>query len=81
MLKQWRTDRKLTLAEAAALLGICGKNPARTYQRYETGERSISDPVLIDRIEHATDGKITATHIQKWRLAMASQHSAPEAAE
>lgn len=61
--KQWRQDSKLSMAKAAAIAGVGGKNPARTWQRWETG---LLEPPLrvISAIEEASGGLVT---INSWR--------------
>lgn len=60
LLRTWREQQRLSCAEAAALLGISGRNPARTYQRLETGERRLTDLALLLRVQRVTRGKVTA---------------------
>jgi DNA-binding transcriptional regulator YdaS (Cro superfamily) len=69
-LASWRTsqDPKLTLAAAAQLLGIGGSNPARTYQRYETGENAV-DARLAGEIVRRTDGAVTYEDLANIRAA------------
>ncbi len=40
-LRAWRKAHSRTLADVARVLGITGKNPSRTVQRYETGAARI----------------------------------------
>lgn len=57
-LKNWRTGQKLTLAKAAALLGLEGVNPANTYRRLESGERRAG-PQTAEDIVKMTGGAVT----------------------
>ena len=66
-LKSWRTKQDLTLAEAAAKFGLGGPNPARSYQRIETGE-SRADADLVDVIRKVTGGKVTPADMHETRL-------------
>ncbi|WP_046601634.1 hypothetical protein [Neorhizobium galegae] len=48
------------MATIASMLGIAGKNPSRTWQRYETGERE--PPIhIVARLEMISDGSVTTT--------------------
>ena len=55
----WRRETGLSQAAIAKLLGLDGKNPARTWQRYETGQREPGLAVII-AIERMSRGKVTA---------------------
>ena len=58
--KRWRQHRNMSMAGMAAMLGIGGKNPARTWQRYETG--AIEPPLsLVARLEMISEGKVTTS--------------------
>jgi predicted transcriptional regulator len=48
------------MASIASMLGIVGKNPSRTWQRYETGER---EPPLeiIAKLEMISDGAVSTS--------------------
>lgn len=69
-LSSWRSSFKprLTLAAAADLLGIQGTNPARTYQRYETGENAV-DIVFAVEIVRRTCGAVSLDDIAGTRAA------------
>jgi len=54
---QWRAQSKLTMAAAAELVGIRGKNPARTWQRWEAGEREPPVAVML-KIEGLSDRQV-----------------------
>ncbi|WP_061930186.1 helix-turn-helix transcriptional regulator [Aureimonas sp. AU22] len=58
--RQWRTAIKLTLEEAAAAVGISGKNPARTWQRWEVGERA-PPATVVARVEKLSDSRVKAS--------------------
>lgn len=66
-LKEWRLTRNMTLAEAAATLGMPGKNPSRTYQRYESGEKRPDAP-LVEAIIAMTGGAVTVEDMHRARL-------------
>ncbi|MNE65612.1 hypothetical protein D3C80_1611070 [compost metagenome] len=54
----------MTMAGVATMLGIGGKNPSRTWQRYETGERE--PPIsIIARLEMISERSVTTT---SWML-------------
>ncbi|ORE90970.1 hypothetical protein ATO4_19949 [Aurantimonas sp. 22II-16-19i] len=55
---QWRAETGKTLAEAAGLLGIVGRNPARTLQRYERGERPCPLGIAL-AAEKISGGRVT----------------------
>ena len=60
---QWRTSAGKSLAaiarQVAAEVGLTGKNPARTYQRWETGANRV--PVeVVAAIERLSGGIVTA---------------------
>lgn len=49
----------MTMAAIAMMLGIGGKNPARTCQRYETG--AAEPPIsLVAKLELITEGQVTS---------------------
>ena len=86
-LASWRHsfDPKLTLAAAAERLGIVGKNPARTYQRYETGESAI-DAIMAADIVERTCGAVShhdlATIRAEWmRANMDNRRRSPASSE
>jgi hypothetical protein len=52
----WRVAAGLSLARAARVAGVAGKNPARTWHRWETGERE--PPVsVIAAVEELSNGR------------------------
>jgi len=57
--RSWRKSKGLSLAAAAAICGVAGKNPARTWQRWETGEREPSIRAVA-AVERASCGQIKA---------------------
>ncbi|MCK1282250.1 helix-turn-helix transcriptional regulator [Bradyrhizobium sp. 61] len=57
--RSWRKAQGLSLGAAAALCGVSGKNPARTWQRWETGEREPSIKAVA-AVEKASRGEIKA---------------------
>jgi len=79
-LSDWRKSQSVTLAEAAARLGLSGSNPARTLQRLERGER-MPNAVMIETIESATAGQVTAQDLYEVRLAWEKSNAAVAVAE
>jgi transcriptional regulator with XRE-family HTH domain len=67
ILRDWRFAEKLSLATAAARLGMGGANPSRTYQRIETGESPV-DADLGAAIVEMTCGRVTTEELQAVRL-------------
>jgi transcriptional regulator with XRE-family HTH domain len=57
--KHWRLNGHLSMAAMAAAAGVRGKNPSRTWQRWETGERAPPLRVIVE-IERISDGVINA---------------------
>lgn len=58
------------------MLGITGKNPSRTWQRYETGERE--PPVsVIAKLEMISDGAVTTTSWMHVRQAYQARQESP----
>lgn len=55
--RSWRKSQGLSLAAAAAICGVSGKNPARTWQRWETGEREPSIKAIA-AVEQASCGQV-----------------------
>ncbi|MFG1276575.1 hypothetical protein [Xanthobacter autotrophicus] len=49
----------MSLAAAAELIGHKGQNPARTWHRWEVGERKCPADIIA-RVEAASAGKVTA---------------------
>lgn len=72
-LRDWRTHRKLTLAETARALGIEGKNPGATLARIEMGSRQ-PEADLVERIVSLTEGAVSAFDMHAVRLAWLKQH-------
>jgi transcriptional regulator with XRE-family HTH domain len=65
---RWRKSNKLSLSQMAERLGIGGRNPSRTYQRYETGENR-PDADTVQKIIEMTAGAVTAQDMHETRLA------------
>ena len=79
-LTAWRKSQQLTLSEAASRFGLEGANPARTLQRFETGER-VPSALLISTIEQASGGEVTAQDLYETRLAWEKINLAAAVAE
>lgn len=61
------------MAGIASMLGIVGKNPSRTWQRYENGERE--PPVsIIAKMEMISEGAVTSS---SWMHVRQSYQSRP----
>ena len=80
--KIWRQRAGLTLAEVAARVAIGGRNPARTYQRYENGECACPLSVIV-AIERLSGAQIGAKSWQRarQRFLTSQRSSAPSARE
>lgn len=61
----WRHGEKLSQEAAARRVGISGKNPARTWQRWESGQLEPPLAVVIT-VEQISAGAVTA---QAWAVA------------
>lgn len=61
------------------MLGISGKNAARTWQRYETGERVPPIDLLL-RMEMISDGQVTTASWAQVRQVYVGKRSEGEAA-
>lgn len=57
---EWRAKAGLSQEAVARALGLGGRNPARTWSRYERGERQPRAE-MIAAVEKLTRGKVTAT--------------------
>lgn len=68
ILSEWRKAAGLTLRECAERMGLAGKNPARTYQRLETGEQQ-ADADVVEKIDGMTAGQVTSRDMHETRLA------------
>lgn len=77
----WRAQAGLSLAKAAEAAGIAGKNPARTYGRYEAGETPVPAEV-VEAIQNASGGAVTPASWHQVRLGFlrANGGAAPRAA-
>lgn len=67
-LTDWRKTHSKSLAETAAAIGISGANPARSLQRYESGER-VMPAILQAQVELHTGGEVTSGDMFAARLA------------
>ncbi|KRA44672.1 helix-turn-helix domain-containing protein [Devosia sp. Root635] len=67
-LTAWRKSQGKSLAETAAAIGIVGANPARSLQRYESGER-VMPAVQQAAVETFTNGAVTFNDMFAARLA------------
>ncbi len=57
--RQWRLNAKLSLCAAAGLVGVTGRNPARTWQRWERGD--TNPPVkIVAKVEELSQGRVKA---------------------
>ena len=76
----WRLSAGHTQASLAALAGVTGRNPSRTWKRWESGERKASAAV-IDLIEGLSAGAVTARSWAKVRAEyLARTHNPDQAA-
>lgn len=75
----WRKDRRLSQRDAAILAGVSGKNPARTWNRWELGERQ--PPIrVVARIEVESEGRVSARAWADLREAFMSRPNSLSAA-
>lgn len=74
--KRWRQQRKMTMAGVASMLGITGKNPSRTWQRYETGEREPPVSVMA-KLEMISEGAVTTSSWMQVRQSYQSRQVFP----
>jgi transcriptional regulator with XRE-family HTH domain len=65
--KVWRERAGLTLRDLAVKAGIRGKNPARTYDRYERGEQDCP-PAVMEAVRIQSGGAVGAEQWLKVRL-------------
>ena len=72
---QWRLNVGLTLAAAAERAGIAGKNPLRTYARYESGAQPCP-PHVVEAIRTASSGTVGAESWHRARLAFLARQAA-----
>jgi predicted transcriptional regulator len=70
----WRTREALSLGVVARRIGITGRNPNRTLQRYETGE-SPAPVAVIDAYRDLSGGEVTAEDWLDVRRAWLNAHS------
>jgi predicted transcriptional regulator len=66
--KVWREEAGHSLATVARACGIEGKNPAKTYSRYETGECPAPAGV-VEAVREMSRGRVTAESFHHVRLA------------
>lgn len=66
-LRDWRASERLSLAAAADLFGLPPSGGASRVKRYEDGS-SWPPAQVIEAIERATDGRVTADDIKATRL-------------
>jgi transcriptional regulator with XRE-family HTH domain len=57
---EWRKHANLSQAAMAEKLGISGENPARTWGRWELGERVPPIDVIV-AVERLSEGAVTAS--------------------
>lgn len=73
--RTWRVNANLSMAKAAKIGGVVGKNPARTWQRWETGE--LEPPLhVVSTIAIESGGAVT---LQSWIDLRHSRFSAASA--
>jgi transcriptional regulator with XRE-family HTH domain len=77
--KTWREQAGLSCADVARRCGIAGKNPTKTYSRYETGE-SPAPALVIEAVRKLSAGKVDAETFQRARLSFLKLKSKSEAA-
>jgi transcriptional regulator with XRE-family HTH domain len=71
--EEWRKDRGLSQEAMARVVGVSGKNPSRTWQRWESGE--AQPPIrIIAKIDSLTDGKV---NLQSWAVVRAARETGP----
>lgn len=64
--EQWRKAKNFSQDQVARMIGLSGKNPARTWQRWESGERQ-PPLTVIAKIEVLSEGFVTTTSWIKLR--------------
>lgn len=57
--RAWRMSLQMSQTSAAQRVGIEGKNPARTWQRWESGQQEPPLRVVI-AVEQISGGRVTA---------------------
>ena len=61
--RNWRTETNLTMEGAARLVGVLGKNPARTWQRWEQGQ--LEPPLaIVQAVARVSEGAVS---LESWR--------------
>lgn len=71
---QWRAQRNLSMAAVAEIIGLSGKNPARTWQRWENGEREPPLAIIL-KIEGLSGGQVTTASWVSARHAYRMKHA------
>ena len=72
--KAWREEQRFSLAHVARSCGIAGRNPAKTYSRYELGE-SPCPAEVVEAVRVLSAGAVTAESFHHVRLAFLRQGS------
>lgn len=72
--KTWRLKAGFSLALVAIEAGIGGRNPSRTYDRYERGI-NVCPAAVIETVRRLSKGAVTAEAWQRVRLAFLEQRS------
>lgn len=75
-LREWRSAKGMTLAAAAEIFGLPPAGGASRVKRYEDGT-SWAPAQVIDAIERATGGDVTAEDLKATRLAHIAQRPIP----
>lgn len=69
----WRKQQNLSLARLARRLGIPGRNPARTLQRWENGERQPPLSIIAE-YQRISGNKVT---LKSWTSIVRDRPPAP----
>lgn len=78
--KAWRLQAGMTLATVARAAGIEGRNPAKTYSRYEQGE-SACPAEIVERLRTLSQGQLGAESFHAARLSWLRANTATASAE
>lgn len=73
---EWRTMAGLSQEHVAKIVGLTGLNPARTWSRYERGERQPR-PHIIAAVEKLSRGKVKASSWADARAVHVKQSVSP----
>ena len=76
---EWRIGAGHTQATLAALAGVTGCNPSRTWKRWESGERKASAAV-IDLVDGLSKGAVTARSWARVRAEYLARQANPDQA-